>query len=202
MQSPVHLTHPPALTASCPAPKTFQSCDQSAEDKFGAACAPTCQMLATGTACVRTEGRRGAPSGRLYSQDWAKLASGQELLLAQLLEDHCWPLWGPMSSLTRGASLCQLDGHRETDPIAGRVVGRILREQRGCQSKGPSCGEQRPLTLPSLQVPTKCEPGCACAEGLYEDPSGECVPPEQCPCDFAGVSYPGGAKLHTDCKIW
>ncbi|VTJ61180.1 Hypothetical predicted protein [Marmota monax] len=38
--------------ASCPAPKTFQSCSQSSEDKFGAACAPTCQMLATGITCV------------------------------------------------------------------------------------------------------------------------------------------------------
>lgn len=52
------------------------------------------------------------------------------------------------------------------------------------------------------QVPTKCEPGCVCAKGLYENPSGECVPPEQCPCDFAGASYPGGTELHTDCKTW
>uniref|UniRef100_A0A8C0WJA0 VWFD domain-containing protein n=1 Tax=Castor canadensis TaxID=51338 RepID=A0A8C0WJA0_CASCN len=85
---------------SCPAPKTFQSCSQSSEDKFGAACAPTCQMLATGSACV----------------------------------------------------------------------------------------------------PTKCESGCVCADGLYENTDGQCVPPEECPCDFAGVSYPGGAELHTDCK--
>ncbi|KAM5248545.1 mucin-6 [Ctenodactylus gundi] len=91
---------PQMFLASCPAPKMFQSCDQSSEDKFGAACAPTCQMLATGTACV----------------------------------------------------------------------------------------------------PTKCEPGCVCAKGLYENTNGQCVPPEQCPCDFAGVSYPGGTELHTDCK--
>nr|XP_027809396.1 mucin-6 [Marmota flaviventris] len=86
--------------ASCPAPKTFQSCSQSSEDKFGAACAPTCQMLATGITCV----------------------------------------------------------------------------------------------------PTKCEPGCVCPEGFYENTSGQCVLPGQCPCDFAGVSYPGGAVLRTDCK--
>ncbi|XP_060976915.1 mucin-6 [Dama dama] len=88
------------LLATCSAPKTFQSCSQSSEDKFGAACAPTCQMLATGTPCV----------------------------------------------------------------------------------------------------PTKCESGCVCAKGLYEDASGQCVPPEECPCEFAGVSYPRGAELHTDCK--
>ncbi|XP_012888807.1 PREDICTED: mucin-6 [Dipodomys ordii] len=86
--------------ASCMAPKTFQSCSQSSEDKFGAACAPTCQMLATGSTCV----------------------------------------------------------------------------------------------------PTKCEPGCVCAKGLYENPQGQCVPPEECPCEYAGTSYPGGAELHTDCK--
>ncbi|XP_054581703.1 mucin-6 [Eptesicus fuscus] len=91
---------PPMLLASCSAPKTFQSCSQSSRNKFGAACAPTCQMLATGTPCV----------------------------------------------------------------------------------------------------PTKCEPGCVCAEGLYENASGQCVPPEECPCEFAGVSYPRGAELHTDCK--
>ncbi|XP_059111244.1 mucin-6 [Peromyscus eremicus] len=86
--------------ASCPEPKTLQSCSQSSEDKFGAACAPTCQMLATGIDCV----------------------------------------------------------------------------------------------------PTKCEPGCICPKGLYENSDGQCVPAEECPCDFAGVSYPGGSELHTDCK--
>uniref|UniRef100_A0A8C6CJ48 VWFD domain-containing protein n=1 Tax=Monodon monoceros TaxID=40151 RepID=A0A8C6CJ48_MONMO len=91
---------PQMLLATCSAPKTFQSCSQSSEDKFGAACAPTCQMLATGTPCV----------------------------------------------------------------------------------------------------PTKCEPGCVCAKGLYENAGGQCVPPEECPCEFAGVSYPQGAELHTDCK--
>ncbi|XP_007466058.1 PREDICTED: mucin-6 [Lipotes vexillifer] len=91
---------PQTVLATCSAPKTFQSCSQSSEDKFGAACAPTCQMLATGTPCV----------------------------------------------------------------------------------------------------PTKCEPGCVCAKGLYENASGQCVPPEECPCEFAGISYPQGADLHTDCK--
>ncbi|XP_049992624.1 mucin-6 isoform X10 [Alexandromys fortis] len=86
--------------ATCAEPKTFQSCSQSSEDKFGAACAPTCQMLATGIDCV----------------------------------------------------------------------------------------------------PTKCESGCICPKGLYENSDGQCVPAEECPCDFAGVSYPGGSELHTDCK--
>uniref|UniRef100_A0A2K5RVH9 Mucin 6, oligomeric mucus/gel-forming n=1 Tax=Cebus imitator TaxID=2715852 RepID=A0A2K5RVH9_CEBIM len=88
---------PQMFLASCPTPKTFESCSQSSENVFGAACAPTCQMLATGVACV----------------------------------------------------------------------------------------------------PTKCEPGCVCAKGLYENADGQCVPPEECPCEFSGVSYPGGADDHT-----
>ncbi|XP_072614879.1 mucin-6 isoform X2 [Vulpes vulpes] len=91
---------PQMLLATCSAPKTFQSCNESSENTFGAACAPTCQMLATGTPCV----------------------------------------------------------------------------------------------------PTRCEPGCVCAEGLYENANGQCVPPEECPCEFAGASYPPGAELHTDCR--
>ncbi|XP_006893415.1 PREDICTED: mucin-6-like [Elephantulus edwardii] len=86
--------------ATCTAPKIFQSCSQSSENEFGASCAPTCQMLATGTTCV----------------------------------------------------------------------------------------------------PTKCEPGCVCADGLYEDASGQCVPPEDCPCEFAGTSYPRGSKINTACQ--
>lgn len=57
-------------------------------------------------------------------------------------------------------------------------------------------------TLSPYQVPTKCESGCICPKGLYENSDGQCVPVEECPCDFAGVSYPGGSELHTDCKTW
>lgn len=37
---------------SCKAPKKYVSCSESLENKYGAACAPTCQMLATGIECV------------------------------------------------------------------------------------------------------------------------------------------------------
>lgn len=59
-----------------------------------------------------------------------------------------------------------------------------------------------PLPRPRRQVPTKCEPGCACGPGLYEDANGQCVPPEACPCEFAGTSYAPGALLHADCQAW
>lgn len=82
----------------------------------------------------------------------------------------------------------------------GRHTGGLRRAQ-GLWLQEARPTSQGPLTLP-LQVPTKCEPGCVCAEGLYENARGQCVPPEECPCEFAGVSYPRGAELHTDCKTW
>ena len=93
-------------------------------------------------------------------------------------------------------------------PRAGCTQGGVWEECSGGVSEGPRAVAAAsgatlhgPLTL-LPQVPTKCEPGCVCAKGLYENASGQCVPPEECPCEFAGISYPRGAELHTDCKSW
>ncbi|XP_068963373.1 mucin-6, partial [Petaurus breviceps papuanus] len=91
---------PPDPSESCKTPKKYLSCSQSSDSKYGAACAPTCQMLATGIDCV----------------------------------------------------------------------------------------------------PSKCESGCVCAEGLYENLNGDCVPPDDCPCEFGGLSYNRGAQIQTECK--
>ncbi|XP_027716002.1 mucin-6 [Vombatus ursinus] len=91
---------PPDLSESCKAPKKYLSCSQASDSKYGAACAPTCQMLATGIDCV----------------------------------------------------------------------------------------------------PTKCESGCVCAGGLYENLDGDCVPADDCPCEFGGLSYHRGAQIQTECK--
>ncbi|XP_060133552.1 mucin-6 [Zootoca vivipara] len=85
---------------NCKPPKKYISCSAPSESKYGAACAPTCQMLATGIACV----------------------------------------------------------------------------------------------------PSKCESGCVCAAGLYEKLDGTCVPPDECPCEYGGISYAKGEEIHTECK--
>ncbi|XP_033917199.1 mucin-6 [Melopsittacus undulatus] len=86
---------------SCRAPKKYISCSDSLENKYGAACAPTCQMLATGIECI----------------------------------------------------------------------------------------------------PTKCESGCVCADGLYENLDGRCVPAEECPCEYGGLAYGKGEQIQTECDI-
>ncbi|NXN67236.1 MUC6 protein, partial [Himantopus himantopus] len=86
---------------SCKAPKRYVSCSDTLENKYGAACAPTCQMLATGIECI----------------------------------------------------------------------------------------------------PTKCESGCVCADGLYENLDGRCVPAEECPCEYGGLAYGKGEQIQTECEI-
>ncbi|KFV01783.1 hypothetical protein N340_00196, partial [Tauraco erythrolophus] len=86
---------------SCKAPKKYVSCSDSSENKYGAACAPTCQMLAAGIECI----------------------------------------------------------------------------------------------------PTKCESGCVCADGLYENLDGKCVPAEECPCEYGGLAYGKGEQIQTECEI-
>ncbi|TRZ14015.1 hypothetical protein HGM15179_013083 [Zosterops borbonicus] len=85
----------------CKAPKRYISCSENLENKYGAACAPTCQMLATGIECI----------------------------------------------------------------------------------------------------PTKCESGCVCADGLYENLDGRCVPAEECPCEYGGLAYGRGEQIQTECEI-
>ncbi|XP_070791125.1 mucin-6 [Pituophis catenifer annectens] len=91
---------PTNLLEICSPPKKYISCSASSGSKYGAACAPTCQMLATGTDCI----------------------------------------------------------------------------------------------------PTKCESGCVCAPGLYEKLDGTCVSPEECPCEYGGISYEKGEEINTGCN--
>uniref|UniRef100_A0A8C6ZZY5 Mucin 6, oligomeric mucus/gel-forming/pseudo n=1 Tax=Nothoprocta perdicaria TaxID=30464 RepID=A0A8C6ZZY5_NOTPE len=86
---------------SCKAPKKYVSCSDSLENKYGATCAPTCQMLATGIECV----------------------------------------------------------------------------------------------------PTRCESGCVCTNGLYENLDGRCVPAEECPCEYGGLAYGKDEQIQTECEI-
>ncbi|XP_041337052.1 mucin-6 [Pyrgilauda ruficollis] len=86
---------------NCKAPKKYISCSDNLESKYGAACAPTCQMLATGIECI----------------------------------------------------------------------------------------------------PTKCESGCVCADGLYENLDGRCVPAEECPCEYGGLAYGSDEQIQTECEI-
>nr|XP_013813145.1 PREDICTED: mucin-6 [Apteryx mantelli mantelli] len=86
---------------SCKAPKKYVSCSDSLENKYGATCAPTCQMLATGIECV----------------------------------------------------------------------------------------------------PTRCESGCVCTNGLYENLDGRCVPAEECPCEYGGLAYGRDEQIQTECEM-
>ncbi|GAB0190063.1 mucin-6 [Grus japonensis] len=55
--------------------------------------------------------------------------------------------------------------------------------------------------IPFYKIPTKCESGCVCADGLYENLDGRCVPAEECPCEYGGLAYGKGEQIQTECEM-
>ncbi|XP_056134724.1 mucin-5AC [Lampris incognitus] len=92
----------------------------------------------------------------------------------------------------------QLSGWRKLmcDKYAGSCPGSmvysysITRSTASCRCLGhsePFCS----IAFPPLD-------GCVCADGMYVDESGKCVPPSQCPCFDKGVMIPPGQVVSSD----
>lgn len=114
----------PFPTASCSAPKTFQSCSQSSRNKFGAACAPTCQMLATGTPCVRLgQARAGLPQP-VWVVGGSPDSSGEALPPAVLHDRH--GQWGWEAQQLEGTVLGGYLRKVGWGPNLGRVGGSTI----------------------------------------------------------------------------
>ncbi|KAK7881858.1 hypothetical protein WMY93_030267 [Mugilogobius chulae] len=45
-----------------------------------------------------------------------------------------------------------------------------------------------------------CVPGCQCPPGLLQDPQGQCVPPDMCPCVQGDQTYPPGTRIRNNCN--
>ncbi|XP_062822100.1 mucin-6 [Anolis carolinensis] len=66
---------------------------------------------------------------------------------------------------------------------------------------GAACAPTCQMLATGIQcVPSKCESGCVCDAGLYEKLDGTCVPPDECPCEYGGISYEKGEQIQTECK--
>uniref|UniRef100_A0A8D0L407 Mucin 6, oligomeric mucus/gel-forming/pseudo n=1 Tax=Sphenodon punctatus TaxID=8508 RepID=A0A8D0L407_SPHPU len=66
---------------------------------------------------------------------------------------------------------------------------------------GAACAPTCQMLVTGIEcVPTRCESGCVCTNGLYENLDGMCVPPDECPCEYGGVSFVKGEEIHTNCK--
>uniref|UniRef100_A0A803YSD1 Mucin 6, oligomeric mucus/gel-forming/pseudo n=1 Tax=Meleagris gallopavo TaxID=9103 RepID=A0A803YSD1_MELGA len=67
---------------------------------------------------------------------------------------------------------------------------------------GAACAPTCQMLATGIEcIPTKCESGCVCADGLYENLDGRCVPAEECPCEYGGLSYRKGEQIQTECEI-
>ncbi|OXB53555.1 hypothetical protein ASZ78_009837, partial [Callipepla squamata] len=94
---------------------------------------------------------------------------------------------------------------RETDPCALSQLNKISAETH-CSiltKKGTVFEKCHAVVNPTpfYKIPTKCESGCVCADGLYENLDGRCVPAEECPCEYGGLSYGKGEQIQTECEI-
>ncbi|XP_040264825.1 mucin-6-like [Bufo bufo] len=66
---------------------------------------------------------------------------------------------------------------------------------------GAACAPTCQLLATGIRcVPTKCEAGCVCPAGTYEDLDGSCVEESDCSCEYGGIIYRSGESMFGDCQ--
>ncbi|XP_068115923.1 mucin-6 [Hyperolius riggenbachi] len=66
---------------------------------------------------------------------------------------------------------------------------------------GAACAPTCQLLATGIRcVPTKCEAGCVCPAGTYEDLDGSCVPESECSCEYGGMLYRSGESMYGECQ--
>ncbi|XP_018421154.1 PREDICTED: mucin-6, partial [Nanorana parkeri] len=66
---------------------------------------------------------------------------------------------------------------------------------------GAACAPTCQLLATGIRcAPTKCEAGCVCPAGTYEDHDGSCVPESECSCEYGGIIYKTGESMHGECQ--
>ncbi|XP_072494061.1 mucin-6 [Notamacropus eugenii] len=102
---------------------------------------------------------------------------------------------------TRGCGHGAQQGIRATALMEDSAVLAKLQIPQSSDSKyGAACAPTCQMLATGIDcVPTKCESGCVCDDGLYENLNGDCVPPDDCPCEFGGLSYNRGDQIQTKC---
>nr|XP_033784153.1 mucin-6 isoform X4 [Geotrypetes seraphini] len=69
------------------------------------------------------------------------------------------------------------------------------------QDKGAACAPTCQMRAAGIVcVHRKCQAGCVCPDGLYEDLDGSCVVAEKCSCDYGGGLYKDGEMVQQDCQ--
>lgn len=72
-------------------------------------------------------------------------------------------------------------------------------EYRVC---GPSCQTSCGALSASPDCRDVCIEGCFCPDGTVKDYEGNCVKPDECPCERDGQYYNDGDIIDVDCGVW
>ncbi|KAM3920269.1 mucin-6 [Leptodactylus fuscus] len=66
---------------------------------------------------------------------------------------------------------------------------------------GAACAPTCQLLATGIRcIPTKCEAGCVCPDGTYEDLDGSCVAESDCSCEYGGIIYRSGESMYGECQ--
>ncbi|XP_072321728.1 mucin-2-like [Eucyclogobius newberryi] len=68
-------------------------------------------------------------------------------------------------------------------------------------TSGPGTCRCRSSSEPDCNLSFVSLDGCVCVPGTFLDDSGNCVPPENCPCYYQGTAVPEGQVVETDSAI-
>ncbi|KAM9774698.1 SCO-spondin [Syngnathus typhle] len=103
----------------------------------------------------------------------------------------CFQLPGP-SNLSLEIRPCSADGCSNTSCPTGLV-------RHNCSPCPMSCAHISSGTTCDPAAP--CFSGCWCPEGKVMSQTQQCVFPEECACELAGVRYRPGQQMKVDCEI-
>ncbi|XP_061435458.1 mucin-2-like [Lethenteron reissneri] len=111
------------------------------------------------------------------------------------------------------ACACEYGVLRCENPIT-MLGGRMRRESPlqvenalqllvdGSALRGRSHAKACERTCQTINLPCPpCESDCPCGDGLIPDDNGNCIPPEDCPCQHHGIVYGKGDTIKVDCNV-
>ncbi|XP_029943604.1 SCO-spondin, partial [Salarias fasciatus] len=208
------------VTADCPdaSPADERGCRGWSPWGPWSPCSATCGPGASSR-------RRSCPPGDPLLHCRGPEVQRQQCFNASCPVDGRWLPWGSWSNCSSGCGGVQVRRRGCVPPVhGGRACPQLPgpsslpMEIRPCPSDGcanASCppGLVRlhcapcPLSCAHISSQTACDPaapcfsGCWCPPGQVMSPAQECVSPEQCVCEVAGVRYFPGQQVKVDCEI-
>ncbi|XP_013879264.1 SCO-spondin isoform X2 [Austrofundulus limnaeus] len=181
-------------------------------------CSTTC-----GTGSMIRE--RSCPPGDPLHHCWGQDTQRQQCFNTTCPVDGQWLPWGKWSNCSGGCGGVQVRlrecapprfGGRHCTQLSG--PSNLSMEIKPCPDDGcanTSCppGLERhacascPMSCAHISSGTSCDPtapcfsGCWCPKGWVMSSTQQCVLPEECLCEVAGVEYWPGQQIKLDCKI-